>query len=347
MPMRRATLLLLLALAGSQGPVSVPSVLDTAVLPQMDATGKHAYEQHFLLGNLPRAFAIAPSGEYGGAWGLRSAEAARAAALKTCADKGTGRCELYAEDLDVVWNGRVPPPHPDLPAQLIGDGRYAFAPDPRFLWHGPEAASGVLVWAHGYGGPAADHRGLQPPPFTRAFNNAGFDIVRFERDPAWDARREEVAGQLRAGLIELRRRGWRLIVAGGQSRGGFNALQMLSTPGVVDAVIALSPGGGQGTDPEAIAAFKPAENRQLVQSVRAPDARVVFAQFNDDPYAPDEDGRARLLREDLAPRVARLLLIDRPPGLRGHGGGEGAGFAERYGACLLRFVTAARPPSSC
>jgi hypothetical protein len=45
--------------------------------------------------------------------------------------------------------------------------------------------------------------------------------------------------------------------------------------------------------------------------------------------------------------VAALLVIDRPDGFKGHGGGNTAAFAERFGACLLRFATAPSPPAGC
>jgi hypothetical protein len=41
------------------------------------------------------------------------------------------------------------------------------------------------------------------------------------------------------------------------------------------------------------------------------------------------------------------LLIDRPEGVAGHGAGGSTAFNDRYGACLLRFATAPRPPASC
>jgi hypothetical protein len=57
-------------------------------------------------------------------------------------------------------------------------------PDPRFLWWGAARAQGVFVWGHGRG--AGDSRGLQPQPYTRWFNNAGFTGDNFVPDP--DAR---------------------------------------------------------------------------------------------------------------------------------------------------------------
>lgn len=340
-----AAFLLLLGLTAAHAQPLPP--LDLAALPAMDAPGRSIYEHRFLLGNLPRAWAISANGKYGGHWGGGTPESARVAALKSCADKGGTDCQIYVEDLRVVWPGRAAPPPPAPPGPLIAESGYGFVPDARFFWYGPEKAAGVLVWAHGYGGPLADYRGWQPPPFTRAFNNAGYDIVRFERDPTGDIARERVAGWMHAGLSALRQRGWHRVIVAGQSRGAFNAMEMLTSPvPPADVVIALSP-AAHGTDPGSRAMFQQADNWTLVHNAAAPRMRLAWAQFVEDPYAADEDRRAALLREDLTPRIGALLLIDRPEGLKGHGAGQSVGFAERFGACLLRFATATPPPAGC
>ena len=127
----------------------------------------------------------------------------------------------------------LPPPPP-----FFSTWNSEFAPDNRYLWPGRANRRDFYVWAHGLGG--GDNRGLQPQPHVRPFNNAGFDIIRFDRCPSSDET-QRAAGWLRDGLQRLRAMGWRRIIAGGQSRGAWNALQMLDTPGLADAVIAISP----------------------------------------------------------------------------------------------------------
>src|SRR5262249_31800682 len=109
-----------------------------------------------------------------------------------------------------------------------------------YFWNGPQAARGVVVWGHGKGN-GTDAREFQPAPVIRPFNNQGFDVVRFARAPG-DDYADWAQEWLRHGLSDLRRRGYRLIISGGQSRGANDALFMLGSPGLVDAVIALSPG---------------------------------------------------------------------------------------------------------
>jgi hypothetical protein len=72
----------------------------------------------------------------------------------------------------------------------------------------------------------------------------------------------------------------------------------------------------------------------------------VVAQFADDFFSGNPDERVALLRIEMAPHVGALLLIDRPPGFTGHGGGNTAVFAYKFGKCILAFITAgtASPP---
>ena len=49
-------------------------------------------------------------------------------------------------------------------------------------------------------------------------------------------------------------------------------------------------------------------------------------------------GGGNLFRGLAAPRVGRLLFLDRPSGIPGHGGGALPAFTSRYGECLLGFI---------
>jgi len=344
--MLRTLLWLLLALpAAAQGPA--PPVLDLAGLPPMGANGRQVYEQQFLLGNLPRAFAVAPDGAYGGRWGDPTAEKARAGALKNCADKGGTGCTLYAEDLDVVWPGRPKVARAAPPGPLFAGDGWGCVPDERYFWRGPAAARGVVVFSHGYGGSGSpvDEFDMQPPPYIRAFNNAGFDVVRFARHYMVDYRGDEMGRHLREGLREMRRLGWKTVVATGQSRGAWNSLQALDTPDIADAVIAISP-AQNGTNSDAQVMMGNPALWSITGDARAPRTRVAFVQFTGDPFYTDGDRRVSIIRR-LQDRVAALLIIDRPDGFKGHAAANTAAFAERFGACLLRFATAPNPPAGC
>jgi len=321
-------LLLLLLLAW---PAMAQAVLDVAAVPGLTEEGRAAYAS-FLETNLTRAFAIGGSGNYGASSaGNRSAATVQKTALEGCAKRGATDCRLYAVDLDVVGQPLTPPP----PGALKSTWNYSVDPDARYFWRGPAAAAGVYVWAHGLGG--SDSRGLQPQPHVRLFNNAGYDVVRFDRDPNADQDRVRAAGWLVDTLTELRARGYRRVIVGGQSRGAWNALMMLATPGLADVVIAVSPAAhGSGGSTNLSAQYD--DLRQLVADARPARTRVAFVQFAADPFAGDLPGR-RALVERLRPSVGGLLMIDQPPGFTGHYGGNSAQFAKQFGPCLLRFAT--------
>ncbi|MBV8588536.1 MAG: alpha/beta hydrolase, partial [Acetobacteraceae bacterium] len=201
------------------------------------------------------------------------------------------------------------------------------------------ASSGVYVWAHGVGG--GDNRGLQPQPHVRLFNNIGFDVIRFDRCPSADET-ERAAGWLRDGLVGLRQIGWRRVIVGGQSRGAWNALQMMDTPGLADVIVAISPAAqGEGGSP--FMSSQTDELRRIVDGVETASAsRLGFVQFEGDTYIGDPDRRRELI-EQLRPRLARLMVIDRPVGFSGHFAGGQARFAEIYGPALLGLALPAGP----
>jgi hypothetical protein len=338
---RAVGLVLLAVLTAAAAPVSV---LDVAALPTTNATAWANYAE-FLLMNLPRAFALSSGGAYGWFGGAGTAEAAKAKALASCTAKGGNDCALYAVDLDVVWHGAAPAPRTAVPGPLKQDGGYAMVPDARYFWHGPQQAAGLYVWAHGKSPVQADERGQQPPPYLRAFNNAGYDVVRYDRDPGWDEK-DHAAAWLRTTVAELRRQGWRRVIVGGQSRGAWNSLQILDTPGLADVVIAVS-AADSGIDQGRQVTMGTTELYRIFSAANAPTTRVAIVQFADDPFEAFTDKRIALINERLRSRIGPLLVIDRPPGIAGHGGGNTSAFARRFALCLFRFATAPTPPASC
>jgi hypothetical protein len=299
-------------------------ILDVGAVPYLNAHGRASYSS-FLLMDTPRAAAISSTGAIGWYAGGGTVDYARRQALARCSSRGATDCTIYADDLQVVSR---PAQLPAVPGPLLQTARFAFVPDDRFIWHGPATAAGILVWGHGYSG--VDYRGLQPPPLTRAFNNAGFDIVRFDRDPSTDYA-DWARDWLRGGLREMRRYGYRFVVTGGQSRGANDALFALTEPGLADGVIAVSPGG--------YGSFAPELARSVYQA-SSPAARVVFVQFDHDGIGgPDLPGRAEMMRTTLASRVGAVLVLDRPEGFEGHFAGTTGKFAVQFGPCIYRFIT--------
>src|SRR5262249_33931891 len=151
--------------------------------------------------------AFGPNGGYGWSAGDPSIGEAREAALNSCAAKAGTKCAIYAEDLQVI---RSPVVLAAVPGALIKGSEYAFVPDARYFWRGPNAARGVYIWGHGTGN-GFDARGQQPQPHVRAFNNAGYDIVGFNRDPTMDYY-DWAPGWLRDGAARLRQLGYRSVI---------------------------------------------------------------------------------------------------------------------------------------
>jgi alpha-beta hydrolase superfamily lysophospholipase len=311
-------------------------LLDVAGIPGL-AERDHRFAQRFLVLNTPRVLAIGPNGGFGWqAGGGDAAEVERRAMANCQRSSGGAACQVYIRDLSVVAPGRAWAPAEPPPGMRLASFSHETVPDQRMLWWGPEQAAGVVVWAHGRGPGGADSRGLQPQSWVRHLNNAGFDVWRFDRHPnADDALR--AAGWLRADLAELRRRGYRRVVVAGQSRGGWNSLMVLDTPGLVDAAIAIAPAAhGDLGSPNHLRQLD--DLRAIVAAAQAGSARVAVANFRDDPYDAEPEARGALFRQ-LGTRAGGFLFLDRPEGLSGHGAGASTAFNERFGACLLRFVS--------
>jgi dienelactone hydrolase len=311
-------------------------VLNADAPPYLTVAGRRDYVR-FLQQATPRAFALSPDGSWGWAAALDTPKATEARAIEICAGWGGQGCRVYARDLQVVWPGRESGPPPVREAVLSSGPGWSLAADERFLWQGPGAARGAYLWAHGRAAGGQDSRGGQPQPHVRIFNNAGYDVLRFDRAPATDET-DAAAAWMRSALSELRAQGYAKIVVGGQSRGAWNALQALDRPGLADAVVAVAP-AAHGATGSAAWAWALDDLRQVVKAARSPQARVAVANFAGDEFDPDPDGRAQIFRSLQAPRqVGALLFLDRPQGLEGHGAGADARFTQRFGACLLDFA---------
>ncbi|HTC11701.1 MAG TPA: hypothetical protein VK726_23295 [Acetobacteraceae bacterium] len=339
--MRRWLPILLLLFAGATARAADLPILDVAAVPRLNATGQASY-RIFLLNNVPRAFAISTSGHSG--WTTAATlEQARSKALSLCAAHGGTDCTIYAEDLSVVYPGRSRIDPPPVPGPLITGSGYAFVPDQRYIWHGPQAASGLIVWGHGKSGNQTDESGYQPHNYVRVFNNAGFDVVRFAREPVTDSE-SNASEWLQENLPKLRAMGWREVVAAGQSTGAWASLSTVDTPGLADAVIAVSAAYLSTANQGAQAAGL----YRIIHAAASPNTRVALVYFEGDPYVTEGiDARVEHLRDGLAGRIGPLLVIERPPGFRGHGGANAADFGRRYGPCLLHFVLDPQPPATC
>lgn len=210
-------------------------------------------------------------------------------------------------------------------------------PSPDEPFTGPHAAAGAFVWLHG----GYDRAALAPPAapgWVGRMARRRYDIWRFDR-PGHD-RLAEGGARLARGLRALRAAGYRRIVVGGHSRGGWIALTVLARPGLADAVAALSP-AAHGTDParraQAMADWT-ALMRAVVPGGPPGGVRVALVLLADDPLDPDTRGRLRIARAALARAGDPLLAIDRPPEPRGHLGAYDPAFDALFGELLAAWL---------
>lgn len=286
------------------------------------------------------AFALAqlPGGRTPWQFTNGQADAATAGqmALERCNRNADGACRLLATDGVVPGQ---PPFRPDL-TTTIG----ALRASPLHFRHGPARAQGVLVFGHGVSGQREDLRNTPAQGWVSAFNDAGFDIFRFDRHPnADDLPRSQAL--LVAAVPLLRAAGYRQVVLAGQSRGAWQSLGAAAQV-PVEAVIAIAPArhGAWNASNSQSAALD--DWRGLVAGLPAERTRVAVALILGDDF--DADPAARLSRvADAARRRTAPTLGVQPAAdnIRGHGGGASTAFTQAWSACLLAFATAAAPPT--
>jgi pimeloyl-ACP methyl ester carboxylesterase len=242
-------------------------------------------------------------------------------------------CRVVAFDGNVMSLGL--PAFRPVEAQ-IGPFRAA----PLMFRHGPRAAEGVVVWSHGFGGAQVDHRRRPVPGLLAMLNDAGYDILRFDRDPAQDHVAAALTTLTRA-LPLLREAGYRRIVLAGQSRGAWQSVMAAAErPELVHAVLAIAPAAhGETSLPNnhgaAIEDF-----RRLLAGLPSGGPRLAVALFDRDPYDPDPASRAALVAEAAATRRAPTLALLPEPPIEGHSGGSDWRFTRGHAPCLLTLVTA-------
>ncbi|MFC0408946.1 alpha/beta fold hydrolase [Roseomonas elaeocarpi] len=292
--------------------------------------------------NAAFAIAVAPNG--GSIWrfvsGQPTPEAARDAALAGCRE-AQGRSLPGVECRILALNGAVDG-HPVLqPAEArVGPLRAS----PLHEYHGPHAAAGVIVYSHGYGGPAADNRGNPTPAWLSAFNDLGWDVFRFDRAPGGDDLFRAVAA-LKEAVPQLHAMGYRQVVLAGQSRGGWQSLLAgAELPAeAVSAVIATAP-AAHGTTDATHAGAREDWERLLAELPRGR-LRVAVGLFDRDPFDPDPDWRAERLAEIGQERGAPTLALRPSRGrIEGHGGAGNLAFTGLYTGCFLALVLSPQPP---
>ena len=295
-------------------------------------------------GAMPNAaFAIAQDTDGRGAWAMASGhatpEAARETALRLC----TGSAQnartgpLQAPCRIVATNGQI---ENRPPLTLAENTLGPFRQSPLHLQRGPAQAQGVVLWNHGYGGAERDLRNLPTPGFLSALNNAGYDILRFDRHPGDDARPTALPTLL-AGLPGLR--AYRRVILAGQSRGGWQALLAAAqAPELVDGVIATAPAAHGEVGGESRPAIALDDFRRALAGLPATRPRLLIALFEADEFDPGAAARAALIGETATTRTAPTLALFPEGPARGHSGAIDWRFTRDFAGCVLTLFSA--PP---
>jgi tetratricopeptide (TPR) repeat protein/pimeloyl-ACP methyl ester carboxylesterase len=206
----------------------------------------------------------------------------------------------------------------------------------------------LLYYIHGFDGRARAHSPL-PEYFVSQMQKArGWDIIDADYPRVLDSQvmRFEAsnfgaATFLARRLKELKAQGYARIIVGGQSWGGWTSLALSTKPDLaLDGVIMVVPAccgwkfGGANTE-DANFANNKLYFDQIIQHDRYPTVAVFFSG---DEYEPADRGKGAA--EALTKNGVPNLVINHPPGFKGHGSAWFPVFDYGYRECMVSFLLA-------
>lgn len=252
-----------------------------------------------------------------------------------------GACSVYAIN-DTLVNGRdVATVIAELQAKFV-DKRYGeLFFDNAYHFKGTEQAAGAVIWSHGVAANQGENRQYGAHNYIKRFDEAGFDVYRFDRD----SRNDEVEGatnRLIEGAMMMKVAGYKKIIAAGQSRGAWQSLAALREDNLFDGAIASAPAKHGNTGGNVIV-NGPDDFRRMTARIENTKAAVALFVFDKDGFDPDPKWRAQRMRETVGTHGAPLLVIDRPSIASGHSGGDTIAFDRQYGDCILNFFLNPKP----
>ncbi len=201
---------------------------------------------------------------------------------------------------------------------------------------GPAAAKGAIIYNHGYD--YDEDTSGEPPFFLDRVREAGWDVFTLLR-PVLEDRDERGPAILEDKARSLRQQGYRRIVAVGQSYGAWISIEVAAHPGVLDAIIAMSPARYGEVPPASL------RNAEIVDisAKMAPTPTLMFLFAGDDF---DPGGRGAGFTRILAAKGAGYAVVDQPAGFTGHSVGLSTAFAEVFAPCIIDFLAAPPPPGA-
>jgi dienelactone hydrolase len=237
----------------------------------------------------------------------------------------------------VVVNGYLGPPTPNT--CYWTEREFKDLPE-----RGPQLAAGIVLWSHGLtAGQPSWHIGASP--VIRLFAEDGWDIFLVQRNQLcegkWSAKGSEYVENLVTEVHAAKKKGYRRILAAGQSVGAGTALGAAGQTDEIEGVLAfaLSHGRGICRDPRTfrpeMIAFHEKEIKSAIQESRSP--RILISMGKDDhcvghSFSP-------LISTTLAAKEIAYIYLDETMAIPGHAAATRKQFASLYGKCILRFFS--------
>ena len=279
-----------------------------------------------------RAFVVGTDGKANWQAGVSGADpaAAIASATKRCEARTKKPCTLHiVNNYNVAnqdWRKVVPVRAVDAPD--IGRLR----PEPYWSMRGPQLATGLFVWSHGYqaGVNAANNA---PQAWSGRFTRLGYDLYRFDRE--WISDWASDATALAEAVAKARQMGYRRIVLAGQSAGAWVSLAALVRGAKVDGVISISAAHHGTVENMTDTKRARADWQHMIQALK-PGPSIILVNFAHDDY--DVGGRMDDATEAFDKSGVKAMVIDEPEGFKGHGAGSEFAFARKFGACMAAFI---------
>jgi pimeloyl-ACP methyl ester carboxylesterase len=220
---------------------------------------------------------------------------------------------------------------------------------------GPGKALGLILWSHGVSGDKTQYTGAVPP-FVRRLANAGWDVVRINRnnlyEHGWSSSGPKHVEDLLQRARQAKTQGYDRLIAAGQSYGGAISVEANArTPDLFYAVLATSPGhGSDAANPGGgVSGWYYTLDKQLLGVLAGQrSGRLVISLPAHDHLAPNRDSDPIWPKVRAALSAAGLPFVlfgDGMP-INGHGAATTNQFNVWYGECIRNFLDLQRSPPS-
>lgn len=218
-------------------------------------------------------------------------------------------------------------------------------------YRGPEKATGVVLWSHGVAGQHVQYQ-APPPDVLRDFANAGWDIVKIQRnnthEQGWSASGTKHVAYVVERARKARSDGYKRVIAAGQSYGGAISLEASARSDDFFGIIAFAPGHGSDAcgSNAGFSMRRISDNiqRQLVDAIAATRAPRVVVLMADGDECQGFNEPSRIIKEALERIPGKFLQFDASMPVRGHSAASTSQFRAWYGKCLMQFLDPAHEP---